>query len=223
METYKEEVDYKRLHLDWIKANPRFKPKVSMLDRYTTYLEQMEAMYYSTDAVLKHNFTAYLYLRDDYKWKTSGAKDVNDRVAVMFGGKIEQKEPTFFVTFNFDNSKWNAIKALSACNKLLEKTWITSAYGVFEYHGNTQNHPHLMMKLVVNKYGKLGKLKDKLKETSLCTQLMNGINFLDIKIYQPYHDDYMQLDKALEKNQQIENDKVWRLEQGLPEFIEKKV
>jgi hypothetical protein len=223
MEGYNSEIDYKNLHLEFIKANPRFRPKCGLLDRYQSYLEQMQAMYYGNDATIKLNTTAFLYLRDDYKWKKSGMKDINEKIALMFGDNPEQKDPVFFITFNFDNSKWDANKAINAVNKLFEKSWITSAYGVFEYYGSQQNHPHLMMKLVVNKYGKLGKLKDKLKETSLCTQLMSGINFLDIKLFQSYHNDYMQLDKSLEKKEQLDKDIVWRKVQGLPEFVEKKV
>jgi hypothetical protein len=51
---------------------------------------------------------------------------------------------------------------------------------------------------------------------------MGGVNFLDIKFYNKnHHDDYLQLDKAVEKKEALLKDEIWRAEQSLPQFVKK--
>lgn len=217
-------VDYRQLHLEWIREHPHYRPKdtpTSVLSLYKTYFDEMYGCYYGKDAVFKTNECGYTLLRDDVKAFNKPKYEVTNKVNQMFGISSPITEPTFFITINFDEKKFNSLTVLQAVNKLFEKEWITKAYGVFEYHGKEDNHPHLHFQLQVNKYGKLGKIKDKLKATTLVTKFTGGINFVDIKLYQNYHTDYLALDKRPEKTEQLEKDIKWRETMGLPDFVEK--
>ena len=77
-----------------------------------------------------------------------------------------------------------------------------------------------MFKLVVNKYGKKGKLLDKMAESALA-KFTGGKSYIDVKPFLPCHTDYLQLDKTPDKSEYLEKDKLWRKENNLPEFIEK--
>lgn len=215
---YNPDIDYKQLHLEWIQMNPCFKTEYNR-SLYNSYYDEMYACYYSSEAVFKQNRTAWLLLGDDVKKKNS-RQNVIKRVNQLYG--IEQTLPSFFVTFNFDETLFTPELAMKGVKALLDKTYVESAYGVFEYYGKEKNHPHLHIRLTMNKYNTFGKLKDKLKQTTLVTKLTGGINFVDIKPYiEARHKEYLECDKALEKTEQIEKDKVWRENNGLPHYISK--
>lgn len=217
MECYEDCKDYKQLHLEWIKANRGFRPKTAIPVQYNSYLDYMIELYEHT---IKQQKTAYIYLKDDYNW-SKRSKTVNEEVAVMFGDLPDKSDNTFFVTFNFDEKKFKSVDVLKSVDRLYTKSWVDSAYGVFEYYTENGNHPHFMMKLVVNKYNKKGKLLDKMNESSLA-KFTGGKNFIDVKPFLKCHEDYIMLDKAIEKKEYLEKDKIWRIENNIPEYLEKK-
>lgn len=218
MDGFEESKDYKSIHLEWIKSNRAFRPKLGIPLNYSSYLDYMSEMYTQT---IKNQKTAYLYLKDDYNWSKK-SKTIKDEVAIMFGDKPDKSDNTFFITFNFDNQKFDSSLILKATNKTLDKSWIDGYYAVFEYHTENGNHPHLMMRLIVNKYNKKGKLLDKMFESPLA-KYTGGKNFIDVRPYLKCHDDYLMLDKAVEKKEYLDKDVIWRRENNLPEYLEKKI
>lgn len=214
MEEFDETKDYKLLHLEWLKANRGFRPKSGIPLNYNSYFEYIDELYRHT---VKQQRTAYLYLRDDYNWSKK-SKTINQEIAVMFGDRVQ--DPTFFITFNFDNAKFIPNKVVDCVKKLFDKSWVTDGYAVFEYYTETGNHPHVMMKLSVNKYQTKGKLLDKCFESALA-KFTSGKQFIDIKPFQPCHQDYLQLDKSLSKKENLEKDIIWRKENNLPEYLAK--
>lgn len=219
---YDESCDYKQLHLQWILENPRFKPSVPVRTMFDTYHDEMKSMYYGPDAVYKLNRTAYILLGDDYRQAVQPSKPATKQVQMIFGNP-QDTQISYFVTFNFDTKLFKTPDILNiGVSRFLKLSWLVSCYGVFEYHGQN-NHPHLMMRVTVDKniIKNKGKLKDKLIQTSLYTKFVSGVNFLDIKPFSPYHNDYLLLSKTESKTESMEKDILWRIEQNLPEFIEK--
>lgn len=212
MEGYDESKDYKQLHLEWIKANRSFRPKRGLQMRYTSYLEEMTDMYYNDG--IKFNKTAYIYLRDDYN-HSKQSKTINDEIAIMFGDKPINTNPTFFVTFNWNEENFKVPEILKSLEKLFSKSWIDEARGVFEYYGLKGNHPHFMCLIQVNKHKTFGRFKDKILQSSLASTL--GKNFIDIKIAKSYHQEYLDLDKTVDKQECLEKDILWRKSLGLKE------
>lgn len=214
MEQFDETKNYKSIHLEWIKANRGFRPQRGIMPMYNTYLDEMTEMYNET---IKANKTAYVYLRDDYNW-SKRSRSINDEVAVLFGDKPIDNNPKFFVTFNFDEQLFNSQNVLKDLAKFMSKDWIKSLTGAFEYYTEKGHHPHLMMVISVNKYK--NKILDKMKE-SILAKYCKSVNFIDVKKWQPFHDDYVALDKDPKKKEYLDKDVLWRIEQNLPHSIKK--
>ncbi len=214
MEKFDETKNYKAIHLEWIKANKGFRPQRGVMSMYGSYLEEMTDMYNET---IKQNRTAYVYLRDDYNWKKS-SRSINDEVALMFGDKPADTNPKFFITFNFSEDLFNSEKVLKDLAKFMSKDWIKSLAGAFEYHTETGGHPHLMMVISVDKYK--NKMLDKMKE-SILAKYCKDLAKIDVKRWQPFHDDYVAFDKDPKKKEYLEKDVLWRIEQNLPHSIKK--
>lgn len=215
MESYTEGTDYKLIHLEWIKANRSFRPKMGLPLQYSSYFDYMSELYRET---IKQQKTAFIFLRDDYNW-SKRSRTINEEVSVMFGDKVENTNPTYFITFNWNDDNFKIPDILNALKKLFSKSWIDEVRGVFEYHGKVNNHPHFMMLIQVNKHKTFGRIKDKIMQSAIAQTL--GKNFIDIKVAKSYHQEYLDLDKVAEKQECLDNDKVWRKSLGLLEEYNK--
>lgn len=209
-EKYNPNTDYKTLHLAWLKEKKGFRPKIPCEDCFPNYYTQMEHAY--RRGHLKLNTTAFLYLRDDYR-HDKGGKSVSEEVAELFGDKVENKNPKFFVTFNWTDSNFDVDHALRGVERLFNKAWVDEGRGVFEYHGEKKNHPHFMCVIQVNKNKTLSKFKEKM----VTSYIANGLNanFVDVKPWAPRHEDYVDLDKQQSKQEALDKDIIWRNEHGL--------
>lgn len=221
MEDYDPTKDYKTLHIEWLRNNRSFRPKggnpFPLL--YNTYIEYMNAMYFSEDGCFKNNETAYLCLRDDYKW-SKRSQTINEEVATLFGDKIENNNPCYFVTFNWTDANFNIQKALTGVERLFDKAWVDNARGVFEYYGMKDNHPHFHCIIQVNKYKKIYDFRKKMFESSLGSDLAK--NFIHVKYAKDYHEDYVDLDKDPAKAECLAKDVEWREANGFaPEYRKK--
>lgn len=221
MEAFDSSKDYKRLHIEWVKANKSFRPRTPPPLTFNSYLEYLIDVYAFT---IKQQMTAFIWLKDDYNWSKK-SKSINEEVAKMFDADhLPNYDNTFFVTIGFNEQKFNPPAVLKALNKLFEKDWITSAYGVFEYYSEKGQHPHLMMRLQVIesifKKGK-GKIADKIMDSCL-GKFFDGRNYVDVKFWLPCHQPYIELNKCSEKKEFLEKDVLWRIENNLPAFVEKK-
>lgn len=221
--------NYVNLHLEWIRNNPRFRAKGGLDIINTTlvhnhpksYLEQQQSLYatlQSEGSKERANKWAYNCLLCDLKWKNGGAKDINERVNTMFGITPVIDYPKFFITFNFSEDLFKPDKVLKDLAKFMAKSWIKTLDGVFEYHTNTNNHPHLMMVISVDKYK--NKILCKMKE-SILSKYCKDLAFIDVMKWEPRHDDYIALDKAPSKKDLLDKDVLWRIEQNLPHSIKK--
>lgn len=211
MEGYDEKLNYKQIHLNWIKANPRFLPKLGLLDK-TLYKSYYEEMLHRYNMSIRFNETAFMFLRDDYEF-SKVKTNINSEVACMFGDVPENKNPTFFVTFNWSEGNFNKVKIFDGLQKLFRKSWVDNARGVFEFYGLKSNHPHFMCLIQVNKHKTIGRFRDKIFQSAIAQTL--GKNFIDIKVAQSYHQDYLDLDKSPEKQECLEKDKIWRIDNGI--------
>lgn len=219
MEDFDPTKDYKSLHLEWLKNNKSFRPKSGIPLNYSSYFDYMTELYRDT---IKSQTTAYWYLKDDHKF-SKRSKTINEEIDILFGYKpdVSDYANTFFITFNFDPNRFKPEAAVKAVERLFNKSWVDIGYGVFECYTSAGQHPHFMCKLKVNKYNKKGKLLDKMAE-SVLAKFTGGKHFIDIKEFQPIHQDYIELDKRPEKQIYLEQDKIWRLENNIPEYLEKK-
>lgn len=207
---YNPSVNYKELHLQWIKKHKSFKPKGGIecdpktgRPFWNSYYEQMEEMY-------KHYIypkTAFICLRDDIKHFTID-QDIDEKVNMVLGLIPTEK---YFVTFNFNDNNFDLTKILPALEKLKSKTYIHKMDAVFEYHGSKHNHPHIHMILEVSGPDRTeGRFKKLIRRTQLYN-ILSADNYLDFKRYSPErHEDYLEGGKKESKLKLLEQDKIWR-------------
>lgn len=219
---YNPNIDYRSLHLEWIKKHKSFKPKGGLtLDvktgrsTWNTYYEQMEAMY--RDCYKLHK-TAYILLKDDIK-HFNVDEDIDDKVNTILGLTPTEK---YFITFNFNDDNFDLDKIMPAFERLRDKSYINKMDAVFEYHGSKSNHPHIHMILEVSgpdrTYGRFKKL---LTRTQLY-KLLAADNFFDIKKFiADRHEDYVDGNKKEDKIKLVELDKEWRAKLNLLDIYTK--
>lgn len=214
-------VDYMTLHIEWADKHKSFKPKDFNSKMYNSYKEELVALYLGNDKVIKSQRTAYTLMKMDLQYMYT-LRDVDTKVNEIFGIEPVVELTSFFVTFNIDPKKFDAQKLIKAIESLKIKDWVAGFYGVMEYYGEKSNHPHLMCKIsVADKYKKWGKFKDKMKQTIIFRNFMAGDNFLEVKKFESYHDDYLALDKSPKKQESLDKDIIWRNENSIPHFFEK--
>lgn len=218
---YDPDIDFVKLHLQWIQENQSFKPKGGLYSiingkpHYETYYDQMSAMYRELTYPNKY---AFVCLQDDVKWKNRDSTEITRHVNEYFGITKKVEYPAFFVTFNFDEKKFVASKVLKDLGVFLQLSWIETCQGMFEYYTEKGCHPHLHMVITVNKYS--NKVKDKMFESRLA-KYCAATNFIDVKRSKDYHNDYVLLSKASSKQEFMEKDEMWRIENNLPHEIKK--
>lgn len=220
---YDEKVDFVKKHFDWIKEHKLFVPKGGRMKNHTTganlypsYLVEMEAFY--RDIHVNKNKIAYVHYKDDVFWEAAPKKSATEEANILFGITKKEEHPAFFITFNFDENKFDSQKVLKDVSKLIELSWIVTCQGAFEYYTKYGGHPHFMMVITVNKYS--NKIKNKMFESRLA-KYCKGNNFIDVKRCQDYHNDYVLLDKSSSKQEFLHKDELWRIEQNLPHEIKK--
>lgn len=214
---YNPDIDYKTKHLYWIKANRAFRPRSPIPPGYSSYYEFMIEFYHET---IKQNKTAYLLLMDDYNWSI-GQTDINKEVADLFGKNQQCKDDnSYFVTISLNPEAFNSVKVLAALNKFNEKSYVLESYAVFEFHTENGGHPHIHLKITMDKYKQKSKVLQKISESPLGKFVMSK-NFIDVKRWEDYHQEYIELDKRPEKKVYLDADIEWRKKNNLPEYVKK--
>lgn len=230
MEYFKEydpEVDWREAHYEWIKENKNFTPKAGRLktlsgaNMYPGYLEEMVARYRDM-SLATVNKMAYVHYKDDVFWSRAEKGTATKKALLLFGLDVKKTYPAFFVTFNFSPLKFKPVEVLKDLGKFMDKSWIKSLDGIFEYYTEEGEHPHLHMYMEVDKYNTCGKILDKMKESRLA-KYCAGANFIDVKKGLPHHKDYVDGDKSVAKKDNLAKDEMWRIENNLPHRIVKNI
>lgn len=219
MELYDDSIDYKALHLEWLKVHRSFRPKTNVvpISFIGSYYDWMREMYYNGG--ISQNRSAYLWFRDDYRWNKK-SKTIDQEAAAIFGDVVESDLNAWFVTLSFDPKRFESPLVLKSLHKFLEKSYVEECYAIFEYHTENGGHPHLHMKLKMDKYKQKSKVIEKVFQSPLGKFLENK-NFVDVKNFMPCHKDYLDYDKRPEKQEYLNQDVMWRKEQNLPEYVKK--
>lgn len=205
MDLYNEKIDYKEKHLTWVKAHPRFLPRLGLVDPRRSYLEELKITYEG----VKYNYTAFQFFYLDYNYFISG-KNINTEAAELFGMNTNNK---YFITWNFNDENFDLQKIIPHLQSLLERDWILKFTGVFEYYGEDNNHPHLHSIIEVKNEFNLKKFRKYILQQSISKLIKS--NFVDIKKYINTHTDYLDGIKTDSKMENVEKDKIWRKKLGL--------
>jgi len=196
-------------HLDWISKNPKFLPQ-GLTCIGQTYLDVMKELYthhkkYLTPAIvdgMRRNDEAFQKQITDYA-KSSSVPD----------------KYSFFVTIGFNHQTWSILKCVEVICRILAFDWIVSCRAIFEIHRENGEHPHVHFLLTTDGIKHRSKVIEKLWATRDIKKVVLRKSFIDVKTAADYHKKYIMLDKIPEKLVYVERDKIWRLENSIPEFF----
>jgi len=219
MKEFDESVDYKSAHLAWLAVNKSFKPKGWMpCVHFSSYYDQMDKMYFSSDAVIKQQKTAFICFRDDYNWQNKKSDIIKD-AQEMFGTP-EHDTNEWFVTIGFNHQAFTPVKAHNYVMKLFQKEFVTDAYGAFEIHTENGEHPHFMFYLKTDCKSK-GRVVDRIFQSAGSKNLILAKNFINVQPFQQRHIEYIKGNKSEDKMGFVTADRFWRNANNLPEIIKK--
>lgn len=138
---------------------------------------------------------------------------------------------TWFITFNFipyaedtDELKKQINYFFGFVESFGARDYIRDYKGVVEYHGDKDNHLHFMVKANVfqsNTTKSAGKISKKLWELKNIKKLCGGKNFIEVKPFMDYHEDYIDLAKCDDKKEKIQLDYDFRAKYNIKDIYEK--
>jgi len=216
MKEYDESIDYKKDHLAWIDVK-KFKPEGWVPSaQFPSYYSQMSQMYY--DGWFIQHKTAYTYYKDDYDYLATRCS-ILERAKDMFGD-AGQDGNEWFVTIGFNHQVFTPLRAHNYVMSLFKKSFVTDAYGAFEFHTETGEHPHFMFYLKTDCKSK-GRVVDRIFQSAGSRNLILAKNFINVQPFQQRHVDYINGNKTDNKMEFVLADRLWRNANNLPEIIRK--
>lgn len=233
---YDPSIDYKERHLSWLLCNDKF----VYVKTYSPPNEQISELDSWTQIYRDHpeisNHSAFIHYID-YTTKTTRNALRRKHEAEMVSRVLAVTPTTnrWFVTIGFDREYYRDVTAIDCINKLFTNyDWIHSAEGVMEFFTETGWRPHFMMEVVIpaeykTRRGKVEKMTKSLviryigKSAGFRTTHLIGPTDkdVDVKAYQDYHQDYLQLDKADNKAEYLRQDAEYREKNGIPAVFRK--
>lgn len=222
--------DYIAIHLQWIKKHPSYtndcwRPSGKTGDP-TNYYDLMMCHY---TALLDHNTrslvnkTAYTDLCRDMARFETYEKTIKDIQKTICQGNTGSSRKFFFVTIGFEHDLFTIPKALFCIKQILGYEWVTSAKANFEFHrvveGQIFEHPHVHFFIGTDdKKMCKSKIIDKIFRAKSCSSIISNKNFIDVKVAEQHHMDYILLKKKDEKMPMVQLDIEWRQENNIPDF-----
>jgi len=201
-------------HLAWISQNPRFVPYNFVIIGSATYLDTMRELYcsrsrnYMSEDIVNRLFRGdLLHHQQTQSHITQLLKQIN---------KDDKNE--FFITIGFNHQTYTISQCVKVIESILTFDWILSCRAVFEFYRENGEHPHVHFYITsCIKYR--SKIIEKLWATKGIKQVCLKKSFIDCKNALEYHKKYIMLNKTESKLPYIEKDKIWRLENSIPEFF----
>lgn len=225
MSNYNEKFDYVAAHLQWIRDHPKFESKEhSVLDlgkvgsvyfERPSYIDVMTE-WYKTSLSPFLNKIAYLNYKDDLRWMEE-SKKINLTLT-----KKDFETNVAFVTIGFNHQEFTISKAFELIKSILNSDKVLDgSFAVMENYRENGTHPHVHMKIYYSGTTYKSMLIQTMFRSKNAKKLILSKNFIDVKEFQPYHDEYLQGNKQENKIKYVEMDKNWRQINKIPDLIYK--
>lgn len=216
-------MDWKTLHLAWIKRHEKFVPKGGYLFDSVPYYDVMSDMYQYQKACSQN--CAKLFYESDLKWFELQEKQQN-----QIAKSVLQSDPEhlreIFVTIGFNHQTWDIPSCVKVIEKIVNASWVHSVRAVFELHRKNGEHPHCHFLIkqsdqLTRKDRTKSKVLERLWAIAGMKKVCREKSFIDYKIAETWHYDYIELKKTSDKMPYVDKDKQWRIENNIPEYWEK--
>lgn len=214
---YDPAVNYVALHLTWLKKHPSFLPKHAVKTKHDwTWLDVCNDLYGDDTRTWEHrNELARIFLQDDIKWSVEYFSQIKlIETPVIDLGK-------WFVTIGFNHQTFDPKQVkLFISNLFTLKFFDDGSFGVFEYYRANGEHPHIHICLKTSVKTKSQIVQQIFRSKNASKFILNK-NFIDVKPFEKYHDEYLAGNKTEDKMSFVERDKSWRFENNYPDIFNK--
>lgn len=200
--------DWKSAHLKWISENPKFVSKT--YNGEISYLDIMKQVYSNPKSSQEY---AKITFARDLDWK----KKSNSLVHQL--EKELNATTQHFVTIGFNHQTWNIKSCVDIIEKIMSYEWITKGRAVFELHRSNGQHPHAHF--LIDTVEPKSKILEKIWRAKGIKKIVLKKSFIDYKIKNQNHDNYIRGIKADEKMPYVQMDEKWRDENNIPQYFEK--
>jgi len=209
------EIDYKSLHLSWIRQNPQFVTKHHQTFASEPYYDLMATTYarsYCNQECARRFFAA------DMRWKKTA-----DELIKNMTKEAHKDDPLapIFVTIGFNHQTWDIPGCVKVIENIVQLGWVGSIHAVFELHRENGLHPHVHMLITPNVPITKSKTIEKIWAAKGIKKVCLKKSFIDYKIAADYHHKYILGDKTEAKTQYVLADVEWRSKNGIPQYFKK--
>lgn len=211
--------NYVSAHLHWIADHKTFVPKEQQYigkEGYS-YYDIMTELYTSQlgkcPTINEYAFITFIL---DKLWLVESGE-----ITKKMSKAVERLRPTpngkWFITIGFNHQTWSVEKCKKCISRILDMEWIISAKANFELYRTNGLHPHVHFAIETKE--PKSRILDKLFRPQYVQKLVLSKNFIDVQPFlDPQHLKYINLDKVSEKMECVEKDRVWRLENDIPDY-----
>lgn len=216
-------MDYKSLHLAFLKSHPQFTPKYSY-DYTEPYYNVMAELYRTRNFVGGRyvdrvtNVHAQMFYESDMLWQKACQQAIKSDIRDAH--KNDPLAPVF-VTIGFNHQTWDVPSCVKVIETIKSRPWIKTIHAVFELHRDNGMHPHVHMLITPSEPLTKSKMLEKIWATAGIKKVCLKKSFIDYKLASDYHHEYILLNKKESKMQYVAKDIAWRKENDIPEFWEK--
>ena len=226
--------DYKNAHLLWIRQTKNFVPKFGADYVSGSYYEVMEQLYSNrvrkflrfneeeggiefetTDEYSCSQKEAEQFFLADQKHYLECLRAMTD-ISKSLKKVMKPISHFYFVTIGFNHQTWSVAKCVTLIEKILARDWIIQAKANFELFRENGEHPHVHFYLE-SEYAK-STIVEKIFRPSYVRELVLKKNFVDCKIADDVHLNYIKLIKRDEKMPYVVKDIEWRNKNKIPDF-----
>jgi len=207
-------MDYKSLHLAFLKSNSQFTPKYSY-DYTEPYFNIISELYRNPRVTNSH---AQMLYDGDMLWQKTCKQAIKSDIRNAH--KADPIAPVF-VTIGFNHQTWSIPSCVKVIETIKSRPWIKTIRAVFEIHRDNGMHPHVHMLIQPSEPITKSKMLEKIWAIAGIKDIVLKKTFIDYKVAADYHHKYIMLDKTEDKMEYVHKDIDWRLENDIPEYWEK--
>lgn len=207
-------MDYKSLHLQWILKRPNFLPQG---DHYDDYHLVMWTLYQKPNVTQELAKTFFEYDRKCILVYDQLISELNKQDLK----EINSKSDKLFITIGFNHQTWTISDCVKVIENIIAFDWIKSCTAKFELFRENGEHPHCHFLIELTHKIPKSKVLEKLWATKGIKKVCLKKSFIDYKIAEAYHDDYVNGIKKESKMKYVALDQEWRLINNVPEVFQK--
>lgn len=133
----------------------------------------------------------------------------------------EQSKDDIFLTIGFNHQTWKVDVCKSVIERVMALPFVKRCEAVFELFRENGEHPHCHFYIETHNKIVKSKVLEKVWAVKDIKKVVLNKNFIDYKVAQPIHKNYVKGIKREDKLQYVKLDEMWRHDNNIPDLFVK--